>query len=690
MTLLYLAPHLSTGGMPQFLLKRIECLSEYFNIIVVEYNNYSDEYVVQKNQIKNLVSHFYTLGENKSELFDIINTHKADVIHIEEIVESFMSRDLIDKLYSPHRSWRIIETCHNVSFKPEDKTVYPEAYAFCTPYHSITFKDNISLYKEVIQYPIENKTCINKKEARKLLGFDEDFKHVVNVGLWTPGKNQKEAVDLARKMPDVQFHFVGNNAPNFRDYWYDIFLDLPKNCIIWGERKDVDVFMKASDVFMFNSVWECNPLVVREAIGTGCKILARNLPQYVGMFDEYIVPIGKDLKKQLEKLLTSKLTYPIPMGQKENFTNAHIHLYNKVVIAPLQKQKVTISHNFVNGPFVEIKGLTDSVYTVCFHDEEDRLIYKTDLKTNHWARASRQWFTNWKLRVWENGVMIKGVKLSLKGRRVYIAFGSSSLGDSIAWMPYCLEFKKKHNCHVVVSTFHNNLFEEVYPELEFVKPGDVVNNIYAQYNIGWFYDANKEPVLPNTVPLQKAATNILGLEYKEIKPRIAIRTHIKPEKKYVTIATNSTAGCKFWTKEGWQEVINYLVNNGYEVINVSKERNSFDNCTQLEDTSIENTISHIYYSEYFIGLSSGLAWMAWGLGKQVVMISNFTEKDHEFECIRVTDESLCHGCWNKTEFKFDRGDWDWCPLHKNTPRHFECHRGIPASKVIDKLKEIGY
>ena len=55
---LFLAPHLSTGGMPSFLLKRIEELSKHQDIIdmfVVEFSNLSDHYVVQKNRIKELI-----------------------------------------------------------------------------------------------------------------------------------------------------------------------------------------------------------------------------------------------------------------------------------------------------------------------------------------------------------------------------------------------------------------------------------------------------------------------------------------------------------------------------------------------------------------------------------------------------------------------------------------------------------
>jgi len=129
------------------------------------------------------------------------------------------------------------------------------------------------------------------------------------------------------------------------------------------------------------------------------------------------------------------------------------------------------------------------------------------------------------------------------------------LGDSIAWIPYCLEFKNKHKCDVIVSTFWNKLFKKVYPELQFVEPGSVVHNIHGMYKLGWFWNKDREPEIPNTIPLQKAATNILGLDYTEIKPRIDYHISQKPYGgKYVTIATNSTAGCKFWTKEGWQEL----------------------------------------------------------------------------------------------------------------------------------------
>lgn len=353
---------------------------------------------------------------------------------------------------------------------------------------------------------------------------------------------------------------------------------------------------------------------------------------------------------------------------------------------PIVEVKNKISYNFVDGAFVEIKGTRSLYYLVKFiNDDTNEVVYETRITNNQWARTSTKYFIRWRIEIYEKNHLVFHHVYNATDKTVLISFDSSSLGDNIAWMPYVLEFKKKHNCHVIVSTFKNFLFQDAYPELEFVNPGSKVDDLYASYLIGWFYDKGKEPALANTVPLQKTATNILGLDFQEIVPNIAYTPCNKFDGKYVTIATNSTAGCKFWTREGWQEVINFLHGKGYKVINISKEDNPFEHCQPLEDKSMQNTMDAIASSSLFIGLSSGLSWLAWAMKKPVVMIANFTEEDHEFSCTRVTNTKVCHGCWNKPEFRFDRGDWNWCPVHKGTDRMFECQQTITAQEVINAL-----
>jgi autotransporter strand-loop-strand O-heptosyltransferase len=135
-------------------------------------------------------------------------------------------------------------------------------------------------------------------------------------------------------------------------------------------------------------------------------------------------------------------------------------------------------------------------------------------------------------------------------------------------------------------------------------------------------------------------------------------------------------------------VINYLHAEGYKVINTSLEKNPFDNCQGLLDTSMTNTMTTIYNSRFFIGLSSGLSWLAWALDVPVIMISNFTDAHHEFACHRPVNTNVCHGCWNDPQYTFDKGDWDWCPVHKNSPRQFECQRAITSDKVKNAISSI--
>ena len=688
--ILFLAPHLSTGGMPAFLLKRIEVLKNDYEIYVVEYQNYSNEYVVQKNRIKELADHFYTLEEDKHELMRIIRGNRIDIVHIDEMSEHMGDNmSVIKDLYCNCRSWRIIETCHNISFKPEEKVYHPDAYAFCTPYHLETFEDTPTPTKKVLEFPID-KMSGNKLSAMTQLGLDPVKKHVVNIGLWTRGKNQGEGVSLAKLFPNVQFHFIGNQAVNFKDYWEPIMTNLPENVFVHGERDDTHLWLEAADVFMFNSTWECNPLVLREAISYGLPILARNLPQYKDMFTAYITDFHPMKRKnQLAKLLREGTDYEVPVNNtSDHFRDNHISLYTQVLNKPKHKNKpvpeYTINQNFILGPYLEIKGNSNSEFKVEFYDG-DKLIYDDKIKANHWVKLDRQYYTDWRTVVYKDDLLIMDEKINLEGKNVLIGMESSSLGDTIAWIDYVLQFKNKHKCNVTVSTFKNFLFEESYPELTFVKPGSVVKNLYAQYSIGWFDNKNKEPEVPKTIPLQKAATNILGLPWEESRPRIKSSFGNKFNGKYVTIATNSTAGCKFWTREGWQEVINYLHTHGYTVINTSKEDNPFDNCEKILDTSLEYTIDCIKQSQFFIGLSSGLSWVAWALNVRVVMISNFSEANHEFTCTRITNTRVCHGCWNDPKYTFDKGDWDWCPVHKGTDRQFECHKSITGQDVIKAL-----
>jgi autotransporter strand-loop-strand O-heptosyltransferase len=739
--LLYLTPHLSTGGMPQFVLKRIQTLQKYkdqIEIFLVEYSQFSDTYVVQRNEIIKLLGndHFFSLGDTtdtkrKYQLIDIIKNNNIDIVHSEEMLEGFESFNkiplpLLNQLYSNDRTWRMIETCHNVWFNPQThKKFNPDAYSFVTPHHLEETFSNEKPMKFLSLYPIEDKVTeiLNKNEiygqfnqvpliekikVRNELGLDMFKTHVLNVGLWTSGKNQGEGVDVARELiesnPDIEFHFIGNQAPNFEDYWGPIMKNLPSNVRVWGERNDVDKFMTACDVLMFNSTWECNPLVVRESINYGMKILTRNLPQYMGMFDGYITPIEGDVKnisKQLVELIESKDVYMIIPD--ETFGEDLLSMYQMVMNENITENKplikdYTFVRHYVTQPYFEVQGTTENKLKIKFYDG-DFLSYQNELSINSWVRLNKEYFIPWRTTVEENGEIIYDESLNLKDKRVYISFGSKSLGDTLAWIPYCEVFRKKHDCKLVVSTFSNNLFKDQYPNIEFVEPGDIVPNIHAQYRLGWFYtdegtfDTNKHPNDFKTIPLQKTATDILGLDYVEIRPELKLPD--KPKKKKVGIGFHSTAQAKYWNNSnGWQPVIDYLNNLGYECMIYSKEGDGYmgnnypKGVTIYKGGNLQDVIDDLSQCQFFIGLGSGLSWLAWACKLPVVLISGFSERWAEInlDTYRVINESVCHGCFNKE--RLDAGDWNWCPLHKNTNRMFECTKQITSEMVIKEINKI--
>ena len=718
--ILFLAPHLSTGGMPAFLLKRIENIikHEELELFVVEYTNFSDEYVVQKNKIKELIKpeNFFTLGEDKYSLMEIIKSNNIDIVHSDEILEGFgqvVPDSLLNDLYDNSRTWKIVETCHNVWFNPNtSKRFNPDGYAFCTPWHKMSTFSQMPSYSEVIEHPIENKvpTLEEKRQAKEVLGLDPNKKHIINVGLWTSGKNQKEGVELAKQLeqsnPEIQFHFIGNQAINFAEYWGPIMSDIPSNVTVWGERHDTDLFMRAADVFMFNSTWECNPLVVREAISQGLKIISRNLPQYMDMFTPYITQINDDIvttKSKLLSLLDSESTYQVIDGSSE-FENKYVDFYKNVKNLPITSQtkfipKPEIIQYFVNNPFLEIKGESNSKFKVEFYDESGRCHYSEELSSNHWIRLNREYFTKWNTKIWESGKLIYDNTLDLKGKKVYISLESSSLGDTLAWVPYIREFKDKNKCHLVVSTFMNNLFRDTYPDIEFVEPGTGVSGLYAMYKLGWFYkdgefDLARNPNDFRIMPLQKTASDILGLEYKETKALLKFPNG-KKEKK-VGIGIHSTAQAKYWNNPtGWQEVVDYLKSKGYDVVLYSRENDGYMGNNHPvgirkfeSDGTIESVINDMATCEFFVGLGSGLSWLSWSIGLPTVLISGFSQEYSETttDTYRVINKSVCHGCFNS--HRLDSGDWNWCPIYKNTERQFECTKEITSQMVIEKINEV--
>ena len=356
--------------------------------------------------------------------------------------------------------------------------------------------------------------------------------------------------------------------------------------------------------------------------------------------------------------------------------------------------------HFVRGPFVEIKGPKVANYLIKFIDNKTNKVHFTSEITNNcWARCSIEYFVEWKIEIFENGKLWFEHTYNAKDKRVYIALDSKALGDSLAWFPYVDEFRKKHKCKVIVSTFMNDMFETQYPELQFVKPGTNVENLYSMHTIGLFYNEDssvnffKNPIDPKAVTLQQMCSDILGLEYVEVKPKLKKVKTLQKEKQ-VCIGVFGTAQSKFWNNPtGWQEVVDWLNVKGYTVRLISKEGDDYmgnklpKGIIHHPNGPIENVMEELKRSNAFIGIGSGLSWLSWALEVPTVLVSGFSYKWAEMQdCVRIgSPEGKCEGCFNR--IRLNAGDWNWCPDHKGTHRQFECTKYITGQMVIKELEK---
>lgn len=354
-----------------------------------------------------------------------------------------------------------------------------------------------------------------------------------------------------------------------------------------------------------------------------------------------------------------------------------------------RKNKINIS--YLDGPKVEITGEEKKNYKIEFFDGEE-LVHSSDIETGMWTSCSRKYFVNWVIKI--NGEIVD--RLDLTGKRVLIAFESKSLGDTIAWAPYSVEFSKKHNCKVILSTFFNSFFEglESYKDIDFINPGSSTP-CHAVYKIGWFRDEqggwknfSMHPTPVNLVPLQKTATDILNLEYKELNLGLDFKKNERPlAQKYVVFAPQSTAGCKEWSYENWTRLAKLIQEIGYKVVIITQSPYYIKDCINVWGESLEKVANYLDHAEKFIGLTSGLSWMNWSLGKFTYVIDGLSRPWFLFQenSVKIYNDNVCIFCGNDEVFAFDAGDWDWCPVYKGTSKQHICQKSITHLQVFNKL-----
>lgn len=403
-------------------------------------------------------------------------------------------------------------------------------------------------------------------------------------------------------------------------------------------------------------------------------------------------------------------------------------IYGRLPVEPVLEAPEGIRFDFNEGLRVRFPA-EGGPWHIVFRDIDTGVVlYSQDVTNNMYVTSVKKFFVRFRLEIFhktELDEFAKQVKLNpylagdesrapkpffrhdydAEGKVVMIQLPVSTIGDTLGWFPYVEKFRQKHKCHVlaVLQPHFSELLRKQYPDITFITRDEVPEcSPYACYYLGLFFkgDVDHQPCDFRYIGLHRTAGYILGVDPEEEKPRFDLSAPRKIEDPYVCIAVQSSSQAKYWNNPfGWHEVVKFLKDNGYRVLCVDRDRvhghglvyNHIPHGSEdfTGNRPLQERIELIKDADMFIGLSSGLSWLAWGCNVPVVMISGFTNPTNEFYTpYRIINFHTCNSCWNDMRIDFDHYDYLWCPRHKGTDRQFECSRLITPEQVIKIIKTV--
>lgn len=338
--------------------------------------------------------------------------------------------------------------------------------------------------------------------------------------------------------------------------------------------------------------------------------------------------------------------------------------------------------------------------------DADNILFGANTDGN-WVLSTKRYYIKHRIRVWDRDTdeELMDVTMDLKDKPVLVKFPVGTMGDIIAWMTYVDRFQRKHGCKLELTLQKRmaEIFEKQYPNIQFTYlPGKPkTEKPYASYLVGLFFggDLNFQPVDFRLIGLHEQAGYILGVDTTAEAPKVELGSPRLIPERYVCIACKGSSQNKYWNNGyGWEQVVDYLKSIGYRVLCIDKERTEGKEWiwnrmpAGVEDFTgnkpLQERIALLEHADFFVGLGSGLSWLAWCCHIPVVMISGFSMPWCEFPTpYRVFNPQACHGCWNDINVKFEH-EYMWCPRQKGTKRMFECTRLITGRMVISKIKQL--
>lgn len=310
-----------------------------------------------------------------------------------------------------------------------------------------------------------------------------------------------------------------------------------------------------------------------------------------------------------------------------------------------------------------------------------------------------KYFIPWQIDIFFQGTQVFSHTFNPEGMEVFFKFPTTAMGDAIALLPYVADFIRHWKCKPLVYIASNlrDIAKRYYPDLVFADT--LSDETYASYFVGtWMNFLAGASVNSRLMPMEIIGKTVLGTPYTLRTVRyIPTKSRVIKEP-YICIGVQASGTWKGWHYPGgWDDVVVYLKTSGYRVLCIDRERENVSEgiSSKIPDGAEDFTgdiplierINLLAHADFFIGLSSGLSWLAYAVGCPVVMIAGFTLPWYEFDTpYRVQNFTKCYGCFNDV-----RAEWvhvQHCPYHHGTDREFECSRSITPRQVITTIERL--
>ncbi|MDF7673183.1 autotransporter strand-loop-strand O-heptosyltransferase [Acetobacteraceae bacterium ESL0709] len=339
--------------------------------------------------------------------------------------------------------------------------------------------------------------------------------------------------------------------------------------------------------------------------------------------------------------------------------------------------------------------------------ETETRLFDQEMTSSSMVHSSKRYYVPFEFKVWKDGKKIFTHRCNLRRKDVLISMELGGLGDHLAWVGHAIAFQELHKCRLTCKVHKDllPLFSGAYKNIRFISPGMEDDRVYyAQYKVLVFFndtDRNFQPNDYRQVGLALMGAYILGLPIKERRPDVIVDKGGRPiQERYVCIGTQASGLSKYWhNPTGWFMLVKFLKENGYRVICIDRSRvegtgdvwRSIPHGVedQTGNRSLTERARWLKYADFFVGLSSGLSWLAWAVETPVVMISGYTEPYNEFYTpYRIINRHVCNSCANDVTQTLQTDNRLFCPYHANTSRMFECSKAISVHQVQSVIKTI--